>query len=175
MLFKLSLKMFLIGLLVLSSLWVCIIFFPVLYSILSPPRDIQDVLHALEMRGSAPPDAAVAVQQATAVAGPLRKAWQVGYYSGATGTLQLNASHISKRIQVSYLAWFQNLPKPIVLLISRSEADGGRQSYRINEGTPMSLVIGYSRPLVMFAFSLYLVRRNRNATQPVDEISGSKL
>jgi hypothetical protein len=160
--FRLSIKAFLIGLFALSSLWVAVTFFPILYSIAAPPRDLQQVVCALEMRCSAPPQAAAAVQAALASAGPLRRAVQVGYYSGATETVQLNASHISKRTQISYAAWFQNVPKPVLLVISRSESDGVFEGYRVLEGEPMSLVVGYASPLLLFAFSLYLLRRKNN-------------
>ena len=160
--FRLSVKAFLIGLLALSSLWVAVTFVPILYSIVAPPRDLQQVICALEMRCSAPPEAAAAVQAALASAGPLRRAVQVGYYSGVTGTVQVNASHISKRTQISYAAWFQNVPKPMLLLVSRSESDGVFEGYRVGEGEPMSLIVGYAKPLLLFAFSLYLVRRKNN-------------
>jgi hypothetical protein len=71
----------LIGLLVLSSLWVVITFLPLLYSILFPPRDIQEIVRALEERGTVSPQIATAVQETIASTGPLRRAVQVGYYS----------------------------------------------------------------------------------------------
>lgn len=154
-----SIRAFGIGLLALSSLWAAVTFLPILYSVVSPPRDLQQVICALEMRCSAPPEAAATVQAAVAAAGPLRRALQVGYYSGVTATLGLNASHASRRTQLSYVAWFQNIPKPMLLVVSRAESDGVFEGYRIGEGEPRSLIVGYASPLLLFAFSLYLMRR----------------
>ncbi len=162
MFFRLSVRMFVIGLLVLSSLWVAATFLPILYSVVSPPRDIRDIVLALETRASAPPDARATVEQTIASAGPLRRALQVGYYSGYAATLRHNNSHASRTIQVAYVAWFQNIPKPILLLITRSETDGVFQGYQLEEGAPMSLVGGYAFPLMTFALALVLFRRRRS-------------
>jgi hypothetical protein len=119
----------------------------------------------LETRCSAPPEAAATVQATLASAGPLRRAVQVGYYSGAATTLQLNASHTSRRTQISYLAWFQNIPKPLLLLVSKSETDGAFDGYRIGEGEPRSLIVGYALPLLFFTFCLYFARRKSTAAK----------
>jgi hypothetical protein len=65
---------------------------------------------------------------------------------------------------VSYVAWFQKIPKPMLLLITRSEKDGVIQSYQFDQGEPMSLVGAYAFPLLTFGFSLYLVRRRKSPT-----------
>jgi hypothetical protein len=161
-LFRLSLRVFIIGLLVLSSLWVGATFVPVLYSMVFPPRDIHDIVRALEQRGNAPPGMATTVaEQIIAQAGPMQKALQVGYHSEVSARLQLNNSHTTRTTQVSYVAWFQKIPKPILLLIERSETDGVLQGYQINEGAPMSLIGSFAFPLAVFAFALFLfLRRN---------------
>jgi hypothetical protein len=156
---QLRIRTFSFGLLALSSLWLAVTFLPILYSVVFPSRDLQQVICALEMRCSAPPEAAAIIRAALASAGPLRRALQVGYYSGATTTLQLNASHTSRGTQISYLAWFQNVPKPLLLLVSKSETDGTFDGYRVGEGQPRSLIVGYSLPLLLFTFCLYFVRR----------------
>ena len=159
---KLRLRTFSIGLLVFSSLWVTMTVFPLLYSVLFPQRDLQDILYALELRRTAPPQAATIVQRTIAAAGPLRGAVQVGYYSGITATFQLNASHRSKKTQVAYLAWFQKIPKPFILVINRYESGGVLQGYEIDEDHPMSFVRGYGLPLLALGGSLYLVlKKNR--------------
>lgn len=159
MFFRLSLRVFVIGLLVLSSLWVLLGFVPIMYSIVFPPRDLQEIVRALEVRGTVSPQAAAIVQQTIDSAGTLRRAVRVGYHVQASATLNVKSSHSSKTTQVAYVAWFQNLSKPILLLIERSETDGVFQSYRIDEGAPMSLVGAYAYPLIALGLSLYLVRR----------------
>jgi hypothetical protein len=159
MFFRLSLRVFVIGMLVLSSLWLLLGFVPILYSIVYPPRDLEAIVRALEVRGTAPPQAAAIVQQTIASAGTLRRGVRIGYHVEASATLNVKSSHSSKTTQVAYVAWFQNLSKPILLLIERSETDGVFQSYGIGEGAPMSLVGAYAYPLIAFGVSLFLVRR----------------
>jgi hypothetical protein len=50
----------------------------------------------------------------------------------------------------------------MLLRVSRSDSDGVFEGYRVGEGEPMSLIVGYAKPLLLFAFSLYLVRRKNN-------------
>jgi hypothetical protein len=164
MLFRLSLRIFIIGLLVLSSFWVAATFLPVLYSVLFPPHDIQGIVRALEGKGGAPPGpATTVVEEIRALAGPLRRAWQVGYHSEVSATFQVNNSHTSRTTQASYIAWFQKNPKPILLLVERTETDGVLQGYRINQGAPLSLVGSFAYPLVLFAFSLVLFLKRKSA------------
>jgi hypothetical protein len=148
-----------IGLFVLSSLWLLIGVVTILYSIVSPPRDLQEIGRALQDHGTAPPQATAIVQQTIDSAGILRRAVRVGYHVETSATLNVKGSHSSRTTQVAYVAWFQNISKPILLLIERSETDGVFQSYRIAEGAPLSLVSAYAYPLIAFGLSLYLVRR----------------
>lgn len=179
MIFRLRLRTFLIGFFVLSTLWVLITFTPLLYSTLFPPNDVQSLLRGLNGSGDTVPAFLPLVQHTVAAVGPLRRAVEVGYYSGVEMTLQHNASHKSKRLQISYLAWFVNLPKPILLVITRVQTDGADAAYRIDEGVLSSLAIGYALPLVMFGFSLFLLlRRNspglrEESAEPADRAAPS--
>lgn len=87
---------------------------------------------------------------------------QVGYHVGVAETIQYQASHKSKTTQLSYIAWFKNLRKPILLLIMRNEKDGVLDSYDIEEGAPMSLVSAFAFPVVTFAFSLFLLLKKKS-------------
>lgn len=149
-------------LLVLSLLWVAVTFLPLFYSVVFPDDDLQNVVRALEESGVAPPEAADVVQETISRTGPLTKAVQVGYFTGMTTTLRLHGSKAEKMKQMSYLAWFEKLPKPIILMVTRSENDGARVSYAIDEGEPAAYIQGYSLPLVLLAFSSYLVRRRKS-------------
>jgi hypothetical protein len=59
--------------------------------------------------------------------------------------------------QVSYLASFQKIHRPILLVVERYEMDGAIQGYRIAEGLIMSIVIEIGLPVLLFALSLYMV------------------
>jgi hypothetical protein len=162
MFLKLRPRTFAIGLLVFSSLWVAATLLPLLYSVFFPPGDLRGIVRALEMRGTAPPQATAIVQQTIAEAGPLRRAVQVGFYSGIAATFRLHASHYTKKTQVSYLAWFQKIRKPLILVIDRYESDGVLH-YEIAEaeGGPVGFARLYVLPLLALGVSLYLVRRRK--------------
>ena len=149
-------------LLAVSSLWMCATFLPFLYSVLFPNEDLQGIVHALEERGTAPPEAVAVVQETIAAAGPLTRAVPVAFYSGATVTVRLGGSQKSSKKQGSYIAWFQKHPKPLLLLITRYEGNGGRRAYEINEGEAMFIVRGYALPVLPFVASLFLVRRRKS-------------
>lgn len=159
MFFKLRLRTFWIVLLVLSGVWVADVFGPLIYSVLSPKADLQDIVHALEGHGAPPPQVSAAVQGTIASAGTLQRAIQLGYYSGVTATFQLNASHTTRKTQVSYLAWFQKLPKPTILIINRYQTDGGSQNYEIGEGDIGSFARVLGFPLLALAFLIFVVRK----------------
>jgi hypothetical protein len=161
MLIKWNSKKSWILLLVLASLWLGVSLGVVGYGIVSPASDFQDILRALEMRGTPPPLAVGIVQQTVAAAGPLRRVILVGYYSGITKTFQLNTSHLEKKTQASYIAWFDKIQKPMLLLLERHDKDGALQDYIIAQGEPMSIVGAYLPSLLLFAFSLYMVCRKK--------------
>jgi hypothetical protein len=163
MLVRLSLRVFIIGLLALSSLWVAAGFLPLVYSMLFPPRDIQQIVRALEGKGNAPPGpATTVVEEMLGLAGPLRRALQVGYHVEVSATFRLNNSHTTRTTQLSYIAWFQKIPGPMLLLVERTETDGVLESYQINQGAPMSLIGSYASPLLVFAFSLVLFLKRKS-------------
>ncbi|MFI5107234.1 MAG: hypothetical protein ACHP78_00140 [Terriglobales bacterium] len=64
---------------------------------------------------------------------------------------------------MSYLAWFQKIPKPLILLINRYESDGVLH-YEIAEaeGGLVTFVRGYVLPLLALGVSLYLVHRRKS-------------
>jgi hypothetical protein len=151
----------LIILLVLSSLWMCATFLPLLYFVLLPDHDLRGIVLALEERGTAPVEAAAVVQETVAAAGSLTRAVPVAYYSGVTATVRVSGSQTSKIKQASYIVWFQKHPKPLLLLITRYEGDGDQTGYSINEGEPMFMMRGYALPVLLFGLSLFLVRRKK--------------
>jgi hypothetical protein len=151
-------------LLLLSAFWMCAVFLPFLYSVVSPNGDLKRIVSALEERGAAPPEAMEIVQQTIAAVGPLTRVIPIAYYSEATATVRLGKSHTSSKKQASYIAWFQKSPKPLAILITRYEDDGGQKTYGINEGEPMSLIRGYAIPILLFGLSLFLARKRATPT-----------
>lgn len=63
---------------------------------------------------------------------------------------------------MSYLAWFQKIPKPFVLVINRYESEGALQGYEIDKDEPLSIVRVYGLPLLTLGVSLYLVLRKQS-------------
>jgi hypothetical protein len=152
--------------------WFCLVFFGPLALIASviQTQGLEAITIALALAGCSvfvgirlKRTVKPAAGEIIAEAGPLRRALQVGYHSEVSATFQLNNSHASRTTQVAYIAWFQKSPKPILLLVERTETDGVLQGYRINQGAPMSLVGGAAFPLVFFAFSLVLFLKRKSA------------
>jgi hypothetical protein len=152
-----------IVLLVFSSLWVALIYFSLLYAVMFPPSDLQEIVRALETRGPSPSQADTVVQRAIAADGPLRRAVRVGYYSGVV-TNEHTSSQKMKMTEVRYLAWFDGLPSPILLVLQRYENAGGLQGYAIESGKPLRLVPAFALPLFALVFSIYTVSKKKSAS-----------
>ena len=159
--FKAGRPTYAIILLSISSLWICAIFLPFLYSVAFPNKDIQEVVEALKQHGTAPPEATSAVGETMSAVGPLTRALPIAYYSGVTTTVSINGSKTVRKKQQSYVTWFQKRPKAFVLIITRYEDNDGRRAYEIGEGDPVSFVRGYTLPVLLFGVSLFLVRKRK--------------
>jgi hypothetical protein len=163
MFLKLSLRSFWILLLVLTSLWVAALFGPLLYSLLSPTADLRTIVRALQGRGEAPLNSGPMVQKVLEQGGVLGRAVKVGHYAGGSVVFRNNASHTISKTEDSYIAWFQKIPKPFLLVVRRYKADGALQGYEIDSGDATSfLVHAYVPPLLAWAVSLYLVRKRKS-------------
>ena len=155
---RISLRAFCILLLIIASLWLLAVLAPPVYCWFAPPKDFQAVVQALENRGAAPVSAASAVQQTVAVAGPLRRALQIGYYARAQATVRVNERHLEKESQASYIAWFQNLPHPILLILQKQQIDDGAEDYQIAQGDPKGLLRGFALPFLAFIGAIMALR-----------------
>jgi hypothetical protein len=82
----------------------------------------------------------------------------VGYFRGGSFTTKLGQTHSESRVQTTYIAWFQRLPKPILLILERKHSDNRPETYQIDEGEPMSLLRALLVPVVVFVFSILAVR-----------------
>lgn len=162
--FKSDRPRYAIVLFALTSLWMCAIFLPLLYSAFFPNKDIREVVDALKERGAAPLGAATAVEDTISAAGPLTRATSIAYYSGVTTTVQAGGTQTIRKRQVSYVARFQKRSRALILLITVYEDDSGRKNYEIGEGEAMPFVRGYALPILLFGFSLFLVRKRTPAS-----------
>jgi hypothetical protein len=163
MFFKLSLRTFWILLLVGTSLWVVAGFGPLLYSVLSPTDELRSIVRALQGRGIPPSNAVPMVQKVFEQGGLLGRAIHVGHYVGGSVKLQYGASHTMSETQDSYIAWFQNIPKPILLIVRRDRTDGVLQDYEIDSGDAASFLVHvYVPPLLSWVVSLCLVRKRKS-------------
>ena len=155
---KISARTFAVVLLIVSSVWLLARLAPPVYCWFKPPKDFQAVVDALESRGSAPATAVSAVQQTIASAGPLVRAWQIGYYYRAQVAIRVNEKHLEKESQASYIAWFPKLERPILLILQKQQIDDGAEDYQIAQGDPAGLLRGFLLPFLAFIGAIIALR-----------------
>jgi hypothetical protein len=163
--FKSSRPTYAIVMLVLSSLFMCATFLPLLYSVVLPNEDIQGVVSALEERGAPSLESETVVRQAIDVAGPLSRAIKVGYYSGVTKSIHLAGSQTSETInatQATYIAWFQRHPGPTLVSITCYKNGEDQKAYAISSADPVRIVRAYAIPICLLGVSLLLARRRKS-------------
>lgn len=155
---------------VLSVVWAAAINFPLFYSLLFPSQDIQQIIRALEGRETLGGDLAPLSQEVNGSAGQMRRAIQVGAYWHVSGDYNIKESHTTRTTQLSYLAWFEKRKEPTILIVTRTEVDGSRLHYDIDEGDPLSTLRAHLLPVLALAFSacwLFWPRsRSRKNTSP---------
>lgn len=149
------------GALGLCVLWLGAIFVPLFYSASFPNPDVERILSGLKGQASAPAEVVPLVERTLAATGPLRRSLQVAYYAEVKKTWRAGGSHITKQRQATYLAWFEKLPHPLLLVITRYERDGAEVSYAIGEGELTSMLQAYALPLFVSGLSLYFVLRRK--------------
>jgi hypothetical protein len=160
--FKSGRPMYAIILVALSTLFMAATFLPFLYSILFPNENIERFVTALKDGGEAPLDADSVVEQTKAVAGSLTRAIQIGAYFEMGLGFHLSGSRAPQHThtsQATYIAWFQRLPKPLLVSVTFYANDEGKKAYGLNEVALLTLVRGYGVPVALFAASLFLARR----------------
>lgn len=162
MTFKSGRPIWVVVLFAISTIYMGVMFLPLLYSMLFPNENVERVVAALKQGGIAPLDADTVVDQAKAALGPLTRAIQVGWGYNATKQIHLSGAHEQETITVTsyfYLAWFEKLPKPVVMAVYLYENDAGQKAYRISEVSGVLLARQDAIPLVLFAISLFLMFR----------------
>jgi len=146
----------------LSTLFMAATFFPFLYSILVPNEDIERFVDALKDRGEAPLDADNVVEQTKATVGSLTRAIQIGAYFEMSLGFHLSGSHAPEHThasQTTYIAWFQKVPKPMLVSVTLYVNDEGGKAYGLSEVAPLTLVRGYGVPVALLGASLFLARK----------------
>ena len=147
-------------LLVISSLWLAAVVFPLFYSLLRPNADIRHIVLAFEGKEALRADLAP-LAEATNSVGRLKRAIQVAAYFGASAEYKHGESHTTKTTQLSYLAWFEKRSKPTILVVSRTETDGSRLHFDISEDNPLDTLRFYLVPAALLAGSFYWFRTKR--------------
>lgn len=173
MLFKVSPRAVPLVLMILSALWTAAIFFPLVYSVLSPTKDIQQIVGALEGHESLPAEFATLTQGAIDSVGKLKRAIQVGAYWHASADYNPKASHTTKTTQISYLAWFEKRSKPTILIVTRTEIDRSRVQFNLGEGKPLGIFEAYLPPLLLLGASIYWLQRKRSADKNVPLVAAT--
>jgi hypothetical protein len=156
-------------LLLLSVLFLCTTFGPLVYSVFSPDEEIDRVLAAMRDGGTPPLDADTVVQEAKASAGNLTSALRIAYYSGWSKKVHLDQSGASENIRVSemtYLGWFQKRPNATFFSITIWANDRGQRAYRITPSDPTALARGYAVPVALFGIAMFLVRKRHTPLPP---------
>jgi hypothetical protein len=140
---------------ILAGLWVGLVFVPIFYGVAFPPPDFSQIVRALQVNGEPPHQAAAYVNQWVGGAGPLQRAVPVGYYAGVEATFQLGASRSIKKMQMSYVAWFRDIHKPILLVIECYDSSSGERTYAIGEGEFASVIRAMGLPpFCSFSFTI---------------------
>lgn len=147
-------------LLVVSSLWMAATVFPLFCSLLFPNTDIRHIVRAFEGKETLRADLAP-LAEATNSVGRLKHAIQVAAYLGASAEYTHGESHTTKTTQLSYIAWFEKRSKPTILVVSRTQTDGSRVHFDVNEEGPLDTLRFYLVPGAVFAVSIYWFRRRR--------------
>ena len=109
-----------------SVLWICALVVPLFYYIVAGSPDLKSVVNALEGRETPSEQLAPLVEKVLDQGGKLKRAVPVGYYTGVTATARLSGTQTTKMKRVSYIAWFEKLPHPILILISVRDERAGK-------------------------------------------------
>lgn len=159
---------YVIILFVVSSIYMGVFLLPVLYSLVFPNADIEQVVSALKEGGIASMDAEAVVEQAKVALGPLTKAIQVGWGYNASKQYHLAGSHEQSTITATsyiYLAWFAKPPSPIVIGVTLYENDAGQKAYRISQLSGALLARQVAIPLFLFVVSVFLMFSKSKASK----------
>lgn len=160
--------------LIISLLWLTAVVSPLIYSLLFPTKDIQQIVRALEGRESVREELTPLIQHVSNAAGRMDHAIPVGAYWHTSMEYNAKQSHRTKETELSYLAWFQKRSKPIILVITRSETDGSQLSFDIDEGSLFGIVRAYLLPALVLTFSVIWFRKRRTFLRDDSALPGTQ-
>jgi len=161
-------------LLVISSVWMAALVFPLFYSLCFPNADIRHIVRAFEGKETLQKDLAP-LREATLSVGRLKRAIQVAAYLGASAGYEHGESHTAKTTELSYLAWFERRSKATILVVSRTETEGSGVHFDIREGNPFDMLRLYVLPASVLAGSIYWYRRQRSKGNTAVEASAATM
>jgi lipid-A-disaccharide synthase-like uncharacterized protein len=146
-----------------SSLWTALTVCPVLYFSLFPKLEFREIVHKLQVSNSSDLGSDTAVSERISMYGRLREAIQITSYVGVTFTLQHGKNQSMRRSQAAYIAWFEKLQGPTLLVIQEIQTDDSVKTFQVGEGELVTIVRGFALPLFALIASLYMVRRRKFA------------
>jgi len=123
-------------------------------SLFFPNRDIQHVVGSLRGQETLGGDLNRLSQEVTSSTGRLNRAIPVGAYWHATRDFSAARSHIVKKNQLMYLAWFEKRSRPTILVVTRTETDGSHLLFNISEEERSTIFWAYFWPVLAVALSL---------------------
>jgi hypothetical protein len=156
MILKLNTKRTPAVLLVLASLWVALFTLPLVFFIFCPTPDIQQLTSALKGQ-QAPPEGLEHLQrQFLDTVGHLKRAIPVAAFYFGSIDYKPGALRISRKAEISYLAWLECRSHPTLLIITRTKTSNSAAHIHVAEGRPLNVVRLYAAPVIAFGLSLVL-------------------
>jgi hypothetical protein len=169
---KLSGRVAPIILLVGSGLWMAAVVVPLIYSLLFPQADTQQIVRALEGKATLPHEL-MPLGEITNSLGQLKWSVQVAAYWEGSAEYRAGKLRTTKIVELSYLAQFDKRRKPTILILTRTQFDDSQIRFDLNEGSPWGTVRSYFIPAAALAFSIYwFAQRRRLPDKPTTRTGG---
>ena len=149
----------------LSSLWTAFTYYPLLYSLVSPNKELLGFTASFRGSPVTHPELAQLVQEVIDSAGRLKRAYRVAAYYGQTAELKNGELHTSKKTQYTYLASFEKRRELVILVVTLTETDDGVLHFNIGEGYLAGLAWALLLPPLALILSAYWLYRKQRKIQ----------
>ena len=144
-----------------SAMWIALLVCPLLYSVVFPSPETRQLVRELEGYGTVPQQLDPLVQHA----GLLRRAIPVKKYWHFSGDYTLKQAHTTVDTELSYIAWFQKLPKPMLLVITRTATGSDvRLGITVDSRNPFTMLWVYYVPLALLVSSVFWFWKSHTLT-----------
>jgi hypothetical protein len=163
---KVSARAVPIALLALSSLWLAVYLFPLVFFLLFPATEIRQLTASLKNQQAPPQEMEAAQQQIFATAGHLKRAIPVGAFYYGSVEYKLGDWIVSRTTEVSYLAWLDRRSQPTILIITKTKVGNSLIHIHIGEGRPINTARVYAPPLLTFGLCLALYYKRNTIFGP---------